>query len=98
MRTFTKIAIAGLSIISVPALAQSQMPHDGAAPTMQQPAPAPAPMSAADSAEMARCDALPAGQAAKNPRCVALMKDHPTPMKEGGADNHNGTPHGAKPN
>ena len=98
MRTFTKIAIASASLLSIPALAQSQMPHDGTTPSTQEPSTATAPMSATDRAEMTRCDALPAGRAAKDARCIALMKDQPAPMKEGGADNHNGTPSGAKPN
>lgn len=101
MRTFTKIAIASLSLAAAPALAQSQMPHDGATPS-DQPAAA-APMTGSEEATMAKCKAKTHEAAMRDQACIAAMKNapHPTkeapstsPVKPNGADNHNGTPHG----
>lgn len=79
-----------------PALAQPANNHNGS-PPVDKPVTE-MPMDA-QSKEMMACKAMSADKAAKDPACVKLMKDRPDMMKEGGADNHNGTPHGvpAKP-
>lgn len=94
MRSFITIAIAAISIAAAPAFAQSQVPHGGTSSAEQ--ATEAKPTTDADKAKIARCRALSDDYAIMNPGCVALMKK-PNTMKEGGADNHNSTPHGAPP-
>lgn len=95
MATIIKLALAAVSLAASPAFAQAQMPHDGGTPADHSVATTT--MTGSEEAKLAKCKAMPHDQALKEPGCVAAMKDHTPPPMKGGADNHNGTPHGATP-
>lgn len=86
MRTFTKIAIAAIAIASTPALAQNEMPKNGG--TQADRMTEAKPETDAERAKKAQCKAMTHDAAMADASCKAFI------MKEGGADNHNGTPHG----
>lgn len=87
MRTLTKIAIATFALASVPTVAQSEMPGNGA--TQADRMTEAKPKTEAERARKERCKAMTHEAAMADANCKTFI------MKEGGADNHNGTPHGA---
>jgi hypothetical protein len=93
MRRITKAAIAAMSlVVSGPVLAQAMTNHNGTPPGTPV---AENPPTSADDKKIAECKAMAPNEMAKDASCVALSKDRPDVMMEGGAPNHNGTPHGA---
>jgi hypothetical protein len=93
MRHTVRIALAAIALSAAPAIAKPADNHNGSPPVEK---PASEMMTDAQSRKMADCKAMSAANAAKDAACVDLM-NRPDMTKEGGADNHNGTPHGAPP-